>query len=193
MRTRYVVMGLLACAAPRMAGAQSAQRFSVQASALYAALFGKVYAYVHDGIGAEAQLRYTPGAISIGGGVQWTSHSTTIANPRLKLVGIFLEPRYVIPTRSNTVAPYVSSRLSILRQRLSDPSGDFRSSGFTGNLGGGFLFRLGSRMNLDAGASFGYTTFGDLTFTDATDGSKSSTPGGSGSNLVGRLGIAVGI
>lgn len=193
MKARSVLAGLLLCAVPRAATAQSAQRFSVQASALYAGLFGKAYTFLHDGFGAEAQLRYTPGGVSIGGGVQWTHHSTDITNVPLTLYGLFVEPRYVIPTNSNTIAPYISMRLSLLKQRISDAQYEGSSSGFTGNAGAGILYRLGARMNLDAGASFGYTTFGALTIRDKTNGTTMSGSAGSGSNLVGRLGLAVGI
>lgn len=192
MRMRLIVVSLLACAASR-ASAQSAQAFSVQVSGLYAGLFGNANATLKSGFGAEAQLRYTPGAVSIGGGFQWTHHNTTTAGVPLKLYGVFIEPRYVIPTRSNTVAPYVSSRISVLKQDISDAQFRVKASGFTGNLGGGFLFRAGSRMNVDVGASFGYTHFGDRTLTDKVNGTETTGPGGNGSNVVGRVGLAFGI
>lgn len=192
MRMRLIVVSLLACAASP-AAAQSAQAFSVQVSGLYAGLFGQANATLKSGFGAEAQLRYTPGAVSIGGGFQWTRHSTTTAGVPLKLYGVFIEPRYVIPTRSNTVAPYVSSRISLLKQDISDAQFRVKASGFTGNLGGGFLFRAGPRMNVDVGASFGYTHFGDRTLTDKVNGTETTGPGGNGSNVVGRVGLAFGI
>ncbi len=193
MRTRWIVLSLAAFTAPSLAVAQSAQPFSVQLSGLYANLFGAANATLNNGIGAEAQLRYTPGAISIGGGFQWTRHSTTTAGVPLKLYGLFLEPRYVIPTSSNTFAPYVSTRLSVLKQRITDGQFTVTASGFTGNAGGGVLFRVGPRINLDVGASYGYTHFGDRTLTDETNGTETTGPGGNGSNLIARVGVAVGI
>jgi hypothetical protein len=186
-------VGVLLVAAPAAGRAQSAQALSIQVSGLYAGLFGNAYAFLKDGFGAEAQLRYTPSRLSIGGGLQWTRHSTQITSVPMSLFGIFIEPRYVIPVNSSSMAPYLSLRMSVLKQRISDDRYSGSSSGLTGNVGAGLLFRLGSRVNLDAGASFGYTTFGDLTITDNSDGSTSSGPGGSGSNLVGRLGFAFGI
>lgn len=193
MRIRMIAGLLLLAVAPGVARAQSAQPFSVQVSGLYAGLFGKAYTFLKDGIGAEAQLRYTPSRLSVGGGLQWTRHPTAITNVPMTLYGIFVEPRYVVSVRSNSMAPYVSMRVSVLKQRISDAQYDGSSSGLTGNIGAGLLVRMGSRLNLDAGASFGYTSFGDLTITDKSDNSTFAGPGGSGSNLVGRLGFAFGI
>jgi hypothetical protein len=50
--------------------AHSSQRVVVQVSGLYAELFGKTYEGLGGGSGFEAQLRYTPGAFSIGAGYQ---------------------------------------------------------------------------------------------------------------------------
>src|SRR5206468_11102454 len=50
--------------------AQSAQPFSLQASGLVNGVFGDVFTGLQDGIGAEAQFRYTPGALSVGAGFQ---------------------------------------------------------------------------------------------------------------------------
>ncbi len=192
MRIQALAAVLLVSVVPP-AAAQSAQPFSAQLSGLYAGLFGAANATLKAGYGAEGQFRYTPGAVSIGAGFQWTRHNTTTANAPLKLYGAFIEPRYVIPTSSNTVAPYVSTRLSYLKQNISDPQFVVTSSGFTGNVGGGLLFRVGSRMNLDTGASYGYTHFGTRTLTDKTNGTTTTGPGGNGSGLVVRVGLAIGI
>ncbi len=193
MRKSLALACLLASAAPRGLSAQSAQRFSVQGSALYANLMGDAYAKLNNGIGGEAQLRYTPGALSVGGGLQWTHHTTTIGTAPMSLYGFFIEPRYVIPTRSNTLAPYLSLRLSVLKQRISDDQFIGKATGLTDNVGGGILFRLGSRMNVDIGGSFGYTIFSSLVLTDKTNGTTTTGVAGTGSNLILRTGLAVGI
>jgi hypothetical protein len=193
MRTGMAVLALFACAAPGTAAAQSAQRFSVQGSALYANLLGNAYAKLNNGVGAEAQLRYTPGALSVGGGLQWTHHTTTIGTAPMSLYGFFVEPRYVIATRSNTLAPYLSLRLSVLKQRISDAQFLGTATGLTDNVGAGVLFRLGSRMNFDLGGSFGYTIFSSLVLKDKTNGTSTTGVAGTGSNLILRAGLAVGI
>ncbi|MDQ3809598.1 MAG: hypothetical protein M3336_04840, partial [Chloroflexota bacterium] len=63
-----------ACLLPAQVTGQSAQRLSVQASGLYAALFGAAYENLNAGPGFEAQLRFTPSALSLGVGYQYTDH-----------------------------------------------------------------------------------------------------------------------
>jgi hypothetical protein len=177
------------------AAAQTAQRFSVQASGLYAKLFGDAFANVGRGLGGEAQLRYTPGALSIGAGFQYTDHDTPeTSDATFHLYGGFLEPRYVIDVGSSTAFPYISTRFSILSQKITRPDGtgqeiETSATGVTLNGGGGVLFRLGSRVNLDVGSTFGYTHFGDA----ETEGSTNPNTSASGSNIVVRLGLALGL
>ena len=176
------------------AAAQTAQRFSVQASGLYAKLYGDAFEGVGRGLGGEAQLRYTPGALSIGGGFQYTDHDTPEAGATFHLYGGFLEPRYVIDIGSSTASPYVSTRFSILSQKITRPGGtgqeiETSATGVTLNGGGGVLFRLGSRVNLDVGSTFGYTHFEDA----ETEGTTNPNTSASGSNIVVRIGLALGL
>lgn len=174
------------------AAAQTAQRFSVQGSGLYANLFGSGFTNVERGLGGEVQLRITPGALSLGAGFQYTDHRTSgvgSENSDFRLYGGFLEPRYVIDAGSNTVAPYVSTRFSILSQKITDPDGETSATGVTLNGGGGVLIRLASRVNLDVGSTFGYTHFGEL----KQAGSPIPNTSVSGSNIVVRIGLAFGI
>ena len=57
------------------------------------------------------------------------------------------------------------------------------------NGGGRVLFRLGPRLNLDVGSTFGYTHFGDF----ETEGNTSPDTSASGSNIVVRIGLALGL
>jgi hypothetical protein len=188
-----LVMGLgLAGLAAGTGAAQTAQRFSVQGSGLYAKLFGDAFDNVGRGLGGEAQVRYTPSALSIGAGFQYTDHDTPL-NPSgtFHLYGGFLEPRYVLDVGSNTVAPYLSTRFSLLSQKskASSQLPESSATGVTLNGGGGFLFRLGSRLNLDVGSTFGYTHFGNT----KTQGTTVANSDVSGSNIVVRVGLAFGL
>lgn len=182
--------------------AQSAQRLSGQVSLLSATVFGEEFEGWGSGVGFEGQLRYTHSAWSIGGGWQQTSHSVdenevdlSGFDVSLKLSGPFIEPRYVIPTRSSTVAPYLSARFSILRESGSITDGferaTFSASGGTINGGGGILIRAGDRINVDIGATYGYTSFGEGTirYSGGTDTSEAT----SGSNVIVRIGVSIGI
>jgi hypothetical protein len=178
---------------------QTAQRFSLQGSGLFAGLFGDAFAAIEDGFGAELQVRFTPGKWSFGGGVQHTSHGVSDEEfggfvSKVTLTGVFLEPRYVIDVGSSSFAPYLSARLALSRMKLhlvdeiealqdevAEPTGP------TINGGGGVLVRLGARANLDLGATFGYTEFGNSRFGDLV------VEVGSGTNLILRLGLAIGL
>lgn len=189
---------LLACSVA--AGAQSAFPNSLQVSAIYNALSGSDYKDYTGGAGVEVQYRRTAGTWSYGGGIQATSHS--LDNSRgiggsSKLVGLFFEPRYVIPTTSSA-APYLSARVAVIRQTLDTDEivqgqGKFSGSatGLQGNVGGGVLLALSRRVNLDLGATFGVVHFGG--FTADQSNVNVTTESGSGTNLVARIGLGIGL
>lgn len=185
----------LALAPAGKAGAQSAQMFSVQISGLFAGLQGSAYNNLGPGFGAEAQLRVTPSALSVGAGMQLTRHDFALQATtfQVSVYGPFLEPRYVIATRLREFAPYVSARFSLLRQHYEVGGFEGSSVGTTINGGGGGLVRLGSRVNLDIGATYGFTSFRRFTITDNETGERTTLPAGEGSNIVFRVGLAFGL
>ena len=173
--------------------AQSAQAFSLQASGLVNGVFSGVFAGLQNGAGGEAQLRYTPGALSVGAGFQFTIHGLDDRMDNAQLYGGFLEPRYRIHAGSNVVAPYVSARFSALKVGFSGGDLSLSSNFIQLNGGGGLLTRLGSRLNLDVGATFGYNRLGSGTLTSRSTGITSPVESSSGSNVVFRLGLAIGL
>lgn len=172
--------------------AQSAQAVSIQISGLYNRVFGNVFQGLKDGVGGEAQIRYTPGALSVGAGFQYTDHGWKIREENVRLYGGFIEPRYRIHTGSNVVAPYVSARFSVLKVGFSGGDLSMSSTFIQLNGGGGLLYRLGPRFNLDMGATYGYNHVGSGTLKSKSDGTE-AFPEKSGSNVVIRLGLAVGL
>ena len=191
--------GLLVAITSAELRAQSAQAISLQISGLYNGLYGDVFDLMNNGIGGEAQLRYTPGALSLGAGLQYTIHSLDEApgvqpfTEDAELLGIFFEPRYRIYTGSNVVAPYVSARFAWLNLGFSGNDLWVDSDFIQLNAGGGLLYRLGPRFNLDMGATFGYNRLGAGTFGSRTRGRLSRFSAEEGANVVVRLGLAVGL
>lgn len=197
---------LLSAAVSLPVAAQSAQRLSLQASGLHVSAYGEAYEGLKAAPGAEVQLRFTPGVWSFGVGGQVSSHSfddpTFGPDEKVMLAGLFFEPRRVIDIGSSRLAPYLSARVSVLRQSLdfvvNDGTNDFdvtaKASGTQVNGGGGVLLRLTPRVNLDLGATFGLIKFGDVKVdipgvgSTTVDGSS-----GTGQNLVIRLGLAIGL
>lgn len=159
-RTLTVVLALVVPAAPLRA--QTASRASLQISGLYEAFTSTDGQFFQAGPGAEVQLRYNPSAFSIGGGVQITRHTHEVTDDDLSFTGVFMEPRVVLDTGSETVAPYLSGRFSWSSIGLDAPPGlssdgfavEDISSGFAINGGGGLLVNLGA-SNLDLGITYG--------------------------------------
>jgi hypothetical protein len=173
--------------------AQTAQAISVQVSGLYNGVFGNVFDGLQDGVGGEAQIRYTPGALSVGAGFQFTNHGLEMRPEDTRLYGGFLEPRYRIHTGSNVIAPYLSARFSLLKVGFSGGDLSVSSTFIQLNGGGGVLYRLGPRLNLDLGATYGYNRLGSGTLRSERNGTQTPFPSSSGSNVVVRFGFAVGI
>lgn len=173
--------------------AQSAQAFSLQASGLVNGVSSGLLAGLQNGVGGEAQLRYTPGALSVGAGFQFTIHGLDDRMDNAQLYGGFLEPRYRIHAGSNVVAPYVSTRFSLLKVGFTGGDLSLSSTVIQLNGGGGLLTRLSSRLNLDVGATFGYNRLGSGTLTSRSSGITTPVESSSGPNVVFRLGLAVGL
>src|SRR5262245_19422831 len=101
--------------------AQSAQRYSIQASGLEVSTFGKAYDGLKAGPGFEAQFRITPSVWSFGFGIQGSSHSfddSDLSGQNVTLAGAFFEPRRIVDVGSSQVAPHVSARLAYMRQSI---------------------------------------------------------------------------
>ena len=176
--------------------AQSAQAFSVQGSLLYSGLSGDAYSGFGAGPGFEAQARYTStSGFSLGAGYERTTHSVQGASGDATLSGPFVEPRYTFEIHGVTgLYPYASIRLSSLKQAISTNGINSSASGFTANGGGGVLFHLSSRVNLDVGATYGLTNFSNFVVVDPSTGQRiASGKTGSGSNFVLRTGLAIGL
>jgi hypothetical protein len=146
--------------------AQSAQPYAAQISALFTTI--RAGGESLGGTGVEVQQRFsrvyateTFGALSIGIGAQYTVHAKV--RDRLKISGIFVEPRWVPATGSSTIFPYLSARLAV--QRLQ---GDFQfaddgsANGSALGAGGGLAVRVTRMINLDAGVQLVRQQFGSI-------------------------------
>ncbi|MCC6318248.1 MAG: outer membrane beta-barrel protein [Gemmatimonadaceae bacterium] len=187
--------------APGLAHAQSAQRWSIQVSGLSVGAQGEAYEGLSGGIGLEAQVRLTPSVWSFGAGVQSSAHDLEFddgSKETVTLAGVFFEPRRILDVGSSTFAPYLSGRVAFLQQSIDvDVQGTSVSASASGaqlNGGGGVLFRLSPRVNLDLGATYGLINFGDVEVNiPGVGNTKVEGSSGSGSNFVVRLGLAIGL
>lgn len=182
--------------APRAALAQSAQRWSIQGSALSVMPSGNAYEGLSSGIGGEFQVRFTPNAFSYGLGFQLSTHDLDIGTgspESVTLSGGFFEPRYVIDIRNDRAAPYLSARLAVLTQKATINQYDLSASGTQLNAGGGVLVRVSPRVNLDFGLTFGSIHFEDVIVKSGGQTLTVTGSSGNGTNLVLRFGAAVGL
>lgn len=155
--------------------AQSAQLYAVQVSALFTTITAGNSSV--SGMGIELQPRYSRlyasesfGALSLGIGGQYTVHAKV--RDRLKIAGLFAEPRWVPATGSSNLFPYLSARFAL--QRLTGVF-QFAEGGTTWGsafgAGGGLAVKLTRRTNLDAGVQLvrqQFGTIGVLTFKPFT-------------------------
>jgi hypothetical protein len=194
VRLALLVLPVLLAGIPLSARAQSAQPVSLQGSALFIQLYGNDFETTDPGYGFEAQIRYTPSAWSFGAGFQYTTHGVDNSPDRATLVGGFIEPRYVFSTGSASVFPYLSGRFYVVKFTAENSDAETRatSTGLAANGGGGVLVRLSTRMNLDLGATFGYFKFDEFKL-ELGNGLEGTAEGGTGSNLVGRVGLTFGL
>jgi hypothetical protein len=168
------------------AAGQSAQMVSLQFSGLGMYPFGGEMDNIDVGAGWEAQIRVNPSAFSIGGGIENTFHKR-LTGQDIVFLGGFIEPRYVVDIGSDNAVLYVSGRAALSQVKLKTATAEPTSTGYTLNGGGGFLFRLTDRVNLDAGATLGFKDLGDVTLGNL------DVDLGSGSNVVARVGLAIGL
>jgi hypothetical protein len=154
------------CVMSGVAQAQNAQPYAAQLSALFTTVRAGSADVAGGGIELQPRLNRlyateTFGALSLGIGGQYTVH--TKAGDRLTIAGVFIEPRWVPPTGSGDLFPYLSARLAV--QRLA---GEFEFSeggnafGTAFGVGGGLAVKVTRRINIDAGAQLIRQQFGDI-------------------------------
>ncbi len=195
MRTsrRWLVLCVVGATLGSDLEAQSAQPISLQVSGLVNGVLKDVFIGLQTGVGAEAQFRYTPGALSVGAGFQFTIHQLQERSDNARFYGVFVEPRYRIHAGSNVAAPYVSTRFAVLKVGFSGEDLSLSSTFLELNGGGGLLIRLGPRVNLDVGATLGYNRLGRGILTSRVRITETPVGPSSGSNLVVHLGLAIGL
>lgn len=178
----FFVVGL----APQHAQAQNAQPYAAQLSAFFTTI--RAGDSNVPGTGVEVQQRFNRlyategfGALSVGIGGQYTNHVKV--RDRLKVAGVFIEPRWVPATGSNTVFPYLSARLAIQQM-----TGEFqfaeggKSLGSAFGVGGGLAVKVTRSINLDAGMQVVRQQFGDI----------GALPFGSRTTYTAKIGISIG-
>ena len=140
----------------------AAQRFSLSGGGLYAALSGSDFDGIDDGFGFDVQLRYhAAGAISVGAGLQYTSHGVSGFSENFGVSGIFVEGRYAFQKANPSVIPYLGARFALAHSRIASGPNELTADGSVLGPSGGLLIRLASTTQLDFGLVWATVHFGD--------------------------------
>ena len=181
-RVLLAVLIALLTAVPA-AQAQTAQRWSIQLSALGVELTSVSNDELRFGGGLEVQARFNPSALSIGFGFQTTRHtlenSLLARDVAVTYTGGFVEPRLILGTIGDLVAVYGSVRFMSLSAKYEVGTTEEKIQGAAISGGGGLLIRITSRLNAELGATAGKEYYN----RDAD----------TGTTVVTRLGLAYGL
>jgi hypothetical protein len=163
--------------------AQTAQRWSIQLSALGVELTSVTNDELRFGGGLELQARYNPSALSIGFGFQSTRH--TLENELLArsltvtYTGGFVEPRLILGSLGDFLAFYAATRFMVLNAKFDVGGVETEVDGAAFAGGGGILVRITDRLNAELGATAGKEYYN----RNSEDGTT----------IVTRLGLALGL
>lgn len=155
MKLRNIALAIgaaLLTVASTGAEAQSRQKFSLQLSLANVTLDTEGFDG-WQGIGLEAQGRYTAGRWSVGAGVQSISMDFDIGTANFQ--SLFVEPRYVF-WAGERAATYAAGRVGQIKIKSIELDNGDTAEGGDGEvaIGGGLglLYKFGERVSGDLGA-----------------------------------------
>jgi hypothetical protein len=127
---------------------------------------GSANSPIGSGLGFDGSLRYgTSLGFQLNAGLRVSNHGIAQSRQSYRVSSLYLEPRFTILTISETFAPFVGGRVSLLRETASEATAELTASGR--GLGGvaGLLIRLSRQVALESGIGLGAATYGEYTFS----------------------------
>ena len=184
---RVAAAALLLACGPVLLTAQS---FSFSAGGIYAALNGSDFDGINAGLGVDGQLRYhTRGGVSVGAGIQYTSHGIDGFDPNFGVRAFFADFRYSFENASSSsITPYIAARGALAHYGVSQGGNSATANGTAFGPAGGMLIRLAPTMQLDVGIVWYSVHFGNI----SANGTEQPDTKSSGSALALRAGVAFG-
>jgi hypothetical protein len=184
LRRALLATCLATLATVQAANAQTAQRWSIQLSALGVELTSvDANSQLRFGGGLELQARYNPSALSIGFGFQTTRHALEnqllTRNITVTYTGAFVEPRLILGSLGDFLAFYAATRFMLLNAKFEVANVETKVDGAAFAGGGGILVRITDRLNAELGATAGKEYYNRNTED--------------GTTIVTRLGVALGL
>jgi hypothetical protein len=167
-----------------------AQGFSFSGGGVYAALNGSDFDGINAGLGVDAQVRYhTRGGVSVGAGVQYTSHGIDGLDPNFGVRAFFADLRYSFEKASSpSITPYVAARAALAHYGISSGGNSATANGSAFGPAGGMLIQLGRTAKLDVGIVWYSVHFGNF----SANGVEQADTKSSGSALALRAGVVFG-
>ena len=161
---------------------------SVGAAVGYNTLSGDDFTGTDAGFGFQGLLRYTTiGGFAVSGGVQYNIHGADGISENLKVLGIYVEPRYVARLQAASVAPFVGGRVGWERWSVSAVGATASATGYGLGGIGGILFQVAPQVGIETAVTFTALSFGDAEVNNITVSNSDSN----GSSLGLHAGIIV--
>lgn len=181
----FMAAALLAAAAVPAAAQVASPKFSLEPAAYYATVSGDDFEGIDAGIGFDVQGRVKLTALSLGLGYQRSSHGIEGIEEDAVVSGIFVEPRYEIPSAA-AFKPYLTARLGRITQSVEGNGSELKASGFAFGAGAGVTLPLAGNVRLNTSASWNSMSFGEMEL----DGDQIPDSKTSGSSLALRVGMS---
>jgi hypothetical protein len=184
---RVAAAALLLACGPVLLPAQS---FSFAGGGVYASLSGSDFDGINGGLGGDLQFRYhAKRGVSIGGGIQYTSHGIEGFSETFGVRAFFVDGRYAFEqAAASSVTPYLGVRFALTHYSVSSGGSTLSANGTAFGPTGGLLVRLTPTTQLDLGVAWFSVHFGDAEI----DGTPQADSKSSGSALALRAGVAFG-
>jgi len=120
---------------------------------------------IQNGVAYEGQLRYGfPFGLFVLGGIHVSKHDIDQVSPYYKLTDFFLEPRFVALRFSSRWAPFLSGRVSLLKEEVDQPGAQFTATGHSLGGGLGVYLRLAPQVALEGAFNVGVVKLNDYVF-----------------------------
>lgn len=165
-----------------------AQKIGLEAAGIYATLSGDDFQGVDAGMGLDAQIRFNVAPrISIGAGVQRTSHGNDVVPENFGVLGIFAEPRLTFSMPASPLTPFIGARVALMKSSIESGGTEVKQSGYLVGGTGGIMFRAGPMVNIVAAVVFGSLSFGD----QEVNGTEQPGTDTGGTSLALRAGVNI--
>jgi len=166
----------------------AAQGLGIEVAGMYATLSGDDFTGIDAGVGFDAQLRINLAPrVSLGGGVQRTSHGNDVVPDNYGVMAFFVEPRMTFSMPASPMTPFIGARVGRLSSSIESGGNEQEASGWMYGATGGLMFRAGPMVNLVVAVMYAAASFGDIEINGTTQPNSDT----SGSSLVLRGGVSI--